>query len=87
MTSGESRQEDDRAEVDLRVLAALTAWRGGRGVGEPRPAQLAALAAGPQLTRRQVSAALQRLKAAKRVVRSHLGWELPPAPAQEEAKR
>lgn len=67
-------------ERDTAVLEALKAWRGGRGVGDPRPAQLAALAAGPQLDRRQVSAALQRLKAAGLVLRTHLGWELPPAP-------
>lgn len=72
---------------DAAVLEALKAWRGGRGVGDPRPAQLAALASGPQLDRRQVSAALQRLKAAGLVVRTHLGWELPPPPCAHKRLR
>lgn len=70
----------ERDARDQRVLEALRLWkqgpyRGG-GTGDPKPAQLAALA-GALIPRREVSAALQRLKKAGLVLRTHLGWELP----------
>jgi hypothetical protein len=82
------------ADQERHVLAALAAWRAGRGVGEPLPRGISVLTAvlaaeaqtsDPRISAREVSATLQRLKAKGKVLRTHLGWELP-APAQESPR-
>lgn len=82
MTVAYSSDAAKRTDQDKRVLAALRLWVSRNGVGDPRPAQLAALVPDVLILRRDVSAALQRLKKAGAVRRTHLGWELPAPEAQ-----